>query len=118
MINTAKRLTVISIFCTSFGHAIAQQANKIIEVHARRYAFNPADITVKKGETVRLKLISDDVPHSLVVKDLGINQAITKGHPAELTFTPKQDGDFRGQCGRFCGSGHGQMAFTVHVTGN
>lgn len=65
-----------------------------------------------------LKLFSDDVPHSLLIKDLGINQTITKGKPAEVTFTPGQVGDFHGQCGRFCGSGHGKMTFDVQVTGN
>jgi cytochrome c oxidase subunit II len=86
-----------------------------IDVHAHRYAFEPAEITVKKGESVTLVLTSDDVPHSLLIKALGVNEAITKGHPAEITFTPTAVGDFKGQCGRFCGSGHGSMLFTVHV---
>jgi cytochrome c oxidase subunit II len=86
-----------------------------IDVHAHRYAFVPAEITVKKGETVTLVLTSDDVAHSLLIKALGVNQAITKGHSAEVTFTPTAVGDFQGQCGRFCGSGHGSMLFTVHV---
>jgi len=78
----------------------------------------PADITIKKGETVRLRLVSDDVTHSLQIKGLGVDQTIAKGHPAEVTLTPKQDGDFQAQCGHFCGSGHGKMLMTVHVTGN
>lgn len=94
----------------------AQEAVRTIEVHAKRFTFVPAEITVKKGETVKLELISDDVPHSLLIKSLGINQKITKGQPSEVTFTPANAGDFHGQCGRFCGSGHGSMLFTVHVT--
>lgn len=86
-----------------------------IDVHARRYNFEPAEISVKKGEAVTLVLTSDDVPHSLLIKALGVNQSITKGHASEVTFTPTTVGDFRGQCGRFCGSGHGSMLFTVHV---
>ena len=96
----------------------AEETGRTIEIHARRYAFSPADITVKKGETVRLKLISDDVPHSLLIKDLGINQTITKGKPAEISLTPAKAGDFHGECGRFCGAGHGNMTIAVHVTGN
>jgi len=91
------------------------QSAQTIEVHARRYSFVPAEITVPKGESVTLHLISDDVPHSLVVKGLGIDQTVTKGHPADVTFTPKDTGDFKGQCGRFCGSGHGSMLFMIHV---
>ncbi|HZU08367.1 MAG TPA: cupredoxin domain-containing protein [Pseudacidobacterium sp.] len=105
-------LVVISVF----AHAL--DTTRTIEVHAKRYAFAPAEITVRKGETVKLELISDDVPHSLLIKELGINQTITKDHPAEVTFTPASVGDFHGKCGRFCGSGHGKMDFTVHVTQN
>ncbi len=117
MVKTKKllRLAVLCICCA--GTAVADQPGQTIEIHAHRYAFTPAEITVKKGETVKLKLFSDDVPHSLLIKDLGINQTVTKGRPAEVTFTPDKAGDFRGQCGRFCGSGHGQMRISVHVTG-
>jgi cytochrome c oxidase subunit 2 len=94
----------------------AQEAARTIEIHARRFSFVPAEITVKKGETVKLELTSDDVPHSLLIKDLGINQAMTKGNTSDVTFTANKVGDFHGQCGRFCGSGHGSMVFTVHVT--
>jgi cytochrome c oxidase subunit 2 len=97
--------------------AVANQSGRTIEIHAHRYSFTPSEITVKKGETVKLKLFSDDVTHSLLIKDLGINQIVTKGQPAEVTITPEKAGDFHGQCGRFCGSGHGQMSITVHVTG-
>ena len=87
-----------------------------IEIHAKRFAFSPAEITVKRGETVTLSLISDDVPHSLLIEGLGVNTSIVKGHPSRVQITPDKDGDFAGRCGRFCGSGHGQMRFFVHVT--
>ena len=95
-----------------------QGSTRTIEIHAHRYAFEPSEITVKKGETVQLHLISDDVPHSLLIPDLGINEPTTKSHPGDATLTPKNTGDFHGRCGRFCGSGHGRMLFTVHVVGD
>jgi cytochrome c oxidase subunit 2 len=94
------------------------QAEGTIEVHAKRFSFSPAEITVKQGETVKIHLVSDDVPHSLLIKDLGINQQVSKGSPADITFTANNAGDFQGKCGRFCGSGHGSMLFTVHVKPN
>jgi cytochrome c oxidase subunit 2 len=87
-----------------------------IEIHAKRFAFVPAEITVKKGETVSLSLISDDVAHSLLIEGLGVNAPIVKGHPAQVQITPTKVGDFPGRCGKFCGIGHGQMKFVVHVT--
>jgi cytochrome c oxidase subunit 2 len=95
--------------------ASAQSAPRSIEIHAKRFAFQPAEITLKKGETVTLALTSDDVAHSLLIEGLHVNAAITKGHTSEVTITPTTAGDFPGRCGRFCGSGHGHMTFLVHV---
>lgn len=96
----------------------AQASVRKVEVHAHRYEFVPAEITMKKGETVEVTLISDDVPHSLLIKDLNVNKVVTKGHPADVLIAPTAAGDFHGQCGRFCGGGHGTMVFAVHVTEN
>ena len=117
MIHT-KILGLLAVCFFGFGIGLAGAEGRTIEIHAHRYAFTPAEITVKKGETVHLKLFSDDVPHSLLIKDLGVNQTIAKGKPVEVTITPQAVGDFHGQCGHFCGSGHGKMTFDVHVTGN
>lgn len=94
----------------------AGSQQRTIEIHAKRFAFAPAEITVKKGETVSLSLISDDVPHSLLIEGLGVNAAIAKGHASQVQIMPTKSGDFAGRCGKFCGSGHGQMRFVVHVT--
>jgi cytochrome c oxidase subunit II len=118
MIKPAKLITLGAVFLACLGSAAALEPDRTIEIHVHRYEFIPSEITVKKGETVRLKLVSDDVPHSLLIKELDINQTVTKGKPAEVTLTPREAGDFHGQCGRFCGAGHGKMHIDVHVTGN
>ena len=94
-----------------------QSPDHRIEIHAKRFSFQPAEITLKEGETVTLALTSDDVPHSLLVEGLHINAAMTKGHTSEVTVTPDKVGEFPGRCGKFCGSGHGSMTFVVHVVG-
>jgi cytochrome c oxidase subunit 2 len=98
-----------------FASGLAQSSNRRIEIHAKRFSFTPAEITLEKGETVTLALTSDDVPHSLLVDGLHINGTMTKGHITEVNVTPETAGDFKGRCGRFCGSGHGSMLFVVHV---
>jgi cytochrome c oxidase subunit 2 len=110
--------TLLSLVLLANGVAFAQDTARTIEVHVKRFAFVPAEISVKKGEKVKLSLISDDVPHSLVIPDLHVKQEITKGHPSEVVITSDKAGDFHGQCGRFCGSGHGTMLFVVHVKDN
>jgi cytochrome c oxidase subunit II len=88
---------------------------RTIEIRAHRFQFEPSQITVKRGETVTLSLVSDDVTHSLFIEDLGINITIVKGHATQVQVTPQNVGDFNGRCGRFCGSGHGKMTFVLHV---
>ena len=100
------------------GRVPAEDSAQTIEVHAKRFAFDPAEITVKSGEPVDLHIVSDDVTHSLVVKGLGIDATVSKFHPADVAFTAKNPGDFAGRCGHFCGSGHGRMTFVIHVTAN
>lgn len=95
--------------------AFAQSSPRRIEIHARRFSFTPAEITLEKGEPVTLALTSDDVPHSLLIEGLHVNGTMTKGHVTEVTITPEAAGDFKGRCGRFCGSGHGSMLFIAHV---
>jgi cytochrome c oxidase subunit 2 len=102
--------------CVLFSSTMrAEPAARTIEVHAHRYAFEPSNIVMTAGETIRLRLISDDVPHSLLVKQLSIDLTTTKANPGELVFKADTPGDYAGRCGRFCGSGHGRMVFTVHV---
>jgi cytochrome c oxidase subunit II len=110
---------VLGFLCLiASGRVPAEEPAQTIEIHAKRFAFEPAEITVKSGQTVHLHIVSDDVPHSLVVKDLGIDASTTKSHAADVQFTAKQAGDYSGRCGRFCGAGHGRMSFEVHVVAN
>ena len=97
------------------GSSSAQEAARVIEIHAKRFSFTPSEITIKKGETVKLVLTSEDVTHGLVIPDLHVNAKITKGHLTEVMITPNTTGDFHGKCGHFCGSGHSSMTFMVHV---
>lgn len=109
-------MLAVAIALSATTALCAQGAGRTIEIHAKRFSFVPSEITVKKGETVTLSLISDDVPHSLLIEGLGVNAAIVKGHATQVQLTPGKAGDFPGRCGRFCGSGHGSMRFLVHVT--
>ncbi len=114
-IQVLSALLILSLGMLTSSATSAQESTPTIEIHARRFAFAPSEITLNAGKPVKLVIISDDVPHSLLVPGLKINKEVTKGHPAEITLTPDSPGDFRGECGRFCGSGHGSMLFVIHV---
>jgi cytochrome c oxidase subunit 2 len=98
------------------GFSPAPDAPRRIEVSVKKFAYSPAEITVKKGEPIVLVLTTEDVAHGLKFKELNLNTKFDKNKPAELAFTPDKVGDFVGHCSVFCGSGHGSMTLTLHVT--
>lgn len=107
-------LLLASAPLTPLGRSEDPRPRQII-VHAKRFAFKPAEITLKKGRTTKIVLISDDVDHGLAVEALGINVEIQKGRKTIVPVTPNQIGDFPGACSIFCGPGHRDMEFVIHV---
>lgn len=82
---------------------------------AKRFVFEPAEITLKRGQAVDLVLTSKDVSHGLRVRELGVDLKVSKGGTSEVHFTPNKTGVFVAHCSVFCGSGHGSMKLTLHV---
>jgi cytochrome c oxidase subunit II len=114
-----KTVTILSFAMGSLvltGFAPAPDAPRRIEVSVKRFEYLPAEVTVKKGEPVVLALTTQDVAHGLKFKELNLNARLEKGKTSELAFTPTAVGDFVGHCSVFCGSGHGSMTLTLHVT--
>ncbi len=87
-----------------------------IEIVAKRFTYVPNNITLRKGEPVLLVFKSEDVAHGIKFKELNLKTAIPKKGIGEIDFTPTRIGDFVGHCSHFCGSGHGEMFLTIHVT--
>ena len=107
---------IVVAFALHPNSGSAQASARRIEITAKRFAYLPAEITVKKGEPVVLVMHSGDVAHGIEFKELGLSKEIEKNKTSELAFTPTKTGDFVGHCSRFCGSGHGSMILTLHVT--
>jgi len=119
-LNTSSKFVLIGLLVTGclvrpIGVAAADAPRKI-EIVAKRFSYTPSEITVKKGEPVVLVFRSEDVTHGIDFKELNLKTEIGKGAASELSFTPKVAGDFVGHCSHFCGSGHGSMTLTMHVT--
>jgi cytochrome c oxidase subunit II len=86
-----------------------------ILITARRFAFEPADLTLKKGEPVVLIVKSSDVAHGLRFRELNVDIKVSKASTTQVSFTPDKAGDFVGHCSVFCGAGHGSMKLILHV---
>lgn len=111
-----RTLAVIAlIVITQLGLAQDSPAPRVVEITARRFEFNPKQITLKRGEPVTIRLVSTDRAHGLFVKPLDIDLDADGGKPAQITITPGAAGIFPAICDHYCGSGHGNMKMTVIV---
>ena len=102
------------VAATQFG-AAQEPAPRVVEITAKRFEFNPKQITLKRGEPVTIRLVSTDRAHGLFVKPLGVDLDADDGKPAQITITPDAAGTFPAICDHYCGSGHGNMKMTVIV---
>jgi cytochrome c oxidase subunit II len=99
---------------------------QIIEVSAKKYEFTPAEIHVKVGARVELKVHSEDETHGLKLdafpegsKDKskpGLlfdppneNGKVTKGVDQVVDFVAQEPGTYDFKCAKVCGLGHGHM---------
>jgi cytochrome c oxidase subunit 2 len=87
----------------------------VIDITAKRFAFSPDKITLKKRQTVKLRLHSEDVTHGFFLRPLKLDEEIPAGATTEVTITPQQAGTFTTICDHFCGANHGNMSMTIMV---
>ena len=90
---------------------------RVIEIVAKRFAFEPSMIEVVAGEPVRLLVRSADGPHGFQVKKFKIGKEIPRGgDPVTIDFTPDAPGQFPILCSEYCGDGHDDMKGTLVVS--
>jgi cytochrome c oxidase subunit 2 len=97
------------------GQAAPAEQAKVIQIVAHKFAFEPSQITLKKGVPVTLQLITRDVQHGFYIRGLKVDEEILPGKTAEVTITPDRVGTFPTICDHFCGLGHKHMNMTVMV---
>ncbi|MBI1762211.1 MAG: cupredoxin domain-containing protein [Acidobacteria bacterium] len=88
----------------------------VIRVTAKKFAFTPSEIRVKRGEPLVLELTSTDRGHGFSLPDLGVDAKMKPGEITRVSFTPNKAGKFSFVCDVFCGSGHDEMSGTLVVT--
>ena len=116
-IRVAAALLVVGVAGVTMGGSGVRAAGdpNVITITARRFEFSPREITLKRGETVKLQLTTEDVTHGFFVKPLGIDEEIVPGRTTEVVVTPQAEGRYSTICDHFCGAGHGNMKMTIVV---
>ena len=98
---------------------VAAQAGepRVIEIVAKRFTWEPAEIQVTVGERVRLVLRTADGLHGIELKKFKISKEIPRGNkPVTVDFTADEAGRFPFLCSEFCGDGHDDMKGVLVVT--
>jgi cytochrome c oxidase subunit II len=95
---------------------VTAQPEQVIRIKAKKFAYLPNEITLKKGVPVVLELTSLDLVHGFNCPAFKIRGEI---HPRKITkirFTPDKVGTFEFHCDIFCGSGCETMNGKFKVT--
>ena len=83
---------------------------RVIDITARRFAFEPAEIEATVGERLQLVVRSADGVHGLEIKKLKIKKEVPRGgEPVTIDFTATTEGTFPILCSEYCGKGHNDM---------
>lgn len=91
-------------------------APRVIEVVAKKFAFEPARIEVTDGERVRLQVKSADGVHGLSIKKFRVNKMIPRGgEPVTIDFVASRPGTYEIRCSEECGDGHESMTGSLVV---
>jgi cytochrome c oxidase subunit II len=114
--NAMRTVGTVLLAGTAAALAIAQSKPRVIKVIARKFVFVPAEIRVKKGESVVLQFTAPEVPMGFNLPDFSARADILPGKVSTLRLTPDKTGSFTFACDVFCGSGHEDMTGTLIVT--
>ena len=88
----------------------AASAPRVINVVARRFAFEPARIEVTEGERVHLIVSSEDGVHGVEIKKFKVNKKIPRGgEPVTIEFVASAAGQYPILCSEYCGKDHDAM---------
>ena len=93
----------------------AQPKPRIIPIQARKFTYEPAELTLKLNEPVVFQLTSVDVVMGFSMPDFKVRGTIIPGQVTEVAMTPNKLGEFIFLCDVFCGSGHENMEGTVRI---
>jgi cytochrome c oxidase subunit 2 len=107
---------LIVVAASGLGSAAAAPEPQVVNVVARRFEFEPAQITVTVGQPVRLMVRSEDGVHGVEIKKFKVNKDVPRGGEAVIiNFTPNAVGEYPIMCSEYCGDHHDDMRGTLVV---
>ena len=112
-------LSTVVLAATTYGPGSGPPTVKEFRVKASQFAFDPPNISVNKGDTVRLWLESTDVSHGIYVDTYDVNAHAAPGQKdVVVEFVADRAGKFRFRCSETCGPLHPFMIGQIEVVPN
>jgi cytochrome c oxidase subunit 2 len=88
----------------------ARGDEQVIHLTARKFAYEPSEITVKKDVPVVLEITSLDRDHGFRLDAFGVRADVKPGQVTRIRLVPDRVGRFEFACDVFCGTGHEEMS--------
>lgn len=89
--------------------AQAPAGMRTVEIVARRFAFEPAQVPLKAGERVQVVVRALDFVHGMNIPDLGKRYDLLPGQSTRFEIQAAAPGVIEFMCDNFCGEGHENM---------
>jgi heme/copper-type cytochrome/quinol oxidase subunit 2 len=83
---------------TAAALGAAPVAGPNVDVKVSRRGFEPSRIALRRGETTRLTLTSEDGEHCFAIDALRIEKRVASGRPTKLELTPERAGTLAFYC--------------------
>jgi cytochrome c oxidase subunit 2 len=125
MMRAVRRILIggaVLALAAACGAAVHERAGgpaageRVVEIAVKKFEYIPPEVTLKKGEPVRLELTSLDRLHGFDLPALGIRVDVKPDETATVRLTPDKTGAFVFHCDIFCGDGHEDLQGVIRVT--
>jgi cytochrome c oxidase subunit 2 len=101
-------LRIVTIILMLASHARGDE--RVIHMTARKFSYEPSEITVKKDVPVVLEITSLDRDHGFRLDAFGLRADVKPGQVTRVRLVPDRVGRFEFACDVFCGTGHEEMS--------
>ncbi len=99
-------LVVVKIRGSPTGNVVKDVKDgeiKEFKLKAFRFEYTPSDITVKKGDKVKITVENTDTVHGINIPDFGVSGT------ESVEFVANKEGEFNWHCNVMCGEKHNEM---------
>ncbi len=116
-----RRLVVLVALGAMIGFGATELASprasgeRVVTITARQFEYEPARVTLRRGEPVVLELRSADRKHGFKAPGLALRADVEAGQAVRLRLVPEHTGSFAFVCDVFCGDNHDEMDGAILV---